>query len=757
MSDNKMRDAALEYAQAGYAVFPIKARGKTPLIKEWQKRATTDKNKISSWWDKWPQANIAIACGQISRGLIVIDVDKKSGGLETVADWERENGTLTSCQRSITGSGGFHYFYTSRISDQYTNKAGVYQGVDLRTDGGYIIAPPSLHPGGGVYQWEMDAITDNSPIELSGTAEQFIEPALKDFDDGMPAPHYEFPAEIVEGQRNSELYKAACSLLGRGLSETAARAALNAENLEKCSPPLDDAEIEQLFNSAVAFINSDRSRSAGADLSRAALASGLKPSADKSPLDYSDIELVYVLNGMKVSTDRRYNSLSDIAAGALFSSIYGKYLRYNTTARGWYWYNGINWQRDRTERAEKAAETLSNALYHYAVGQGDAYQKLAGRLQDINKRDKMLRDAQKHNPITSEMLDQKPDLFNCKCGTYNLKTRKWKDHDPADLLSKCANVTERDCQYTDFEKVVTQILPDKEIRDYFQMVIGLCLSEDTTPAEFYIILGETTRNGKSTLLNAIGAMMGDYHLTIAPETLEKANRVNSSGPSPDRSRFQGARMIHAEEPRRGMPLDSAFIKAITGGDTMTARQLHQEPVSFRVVGKLVIVTNHLPAVSDTTVFSSERVAVIPFEQRFIGTKRDYHLQERMRKQEMLNQCFSWACEGNQKYRNAKDFKTNRPAAITKRVDQYQADSDYIGQFIKDCIKKDPEGCIRSQECYHAYKYWCEENNCKPFGPRAFNSELRGPQRGHLLKDSATVDGKTVRNVIPGYSLKDSTG
>ena len=72
-------------------------------------------------------------------------------------------------------------------------------------------------------------------------------------------------------------------------------------------------------------------------------------------------------------------------------------------------------------------------------------------------------------------------------------------------------------------------------------------------------------------------------------------------------------------------------------------------------------------------------------------------------------------------------------------------------------KKDPEGCIRSQECYHAYKYWCEENNCKPFGPRAFNSELRGPQRGHLLKDSATVDGKTVRNVIPGYSLKDSTG
>ncbi|MBQ8062668.1 MAG: hypothetical protein IJ230_01895, partial [Clostridia bacterium] len=373
---------------------------------------------------------------------------------------------------------------------------------------------------------------------------------------------------------------------------------------------------------------------------------------------------------------------------------------------------------------------------------------------DNNKRVKMLKDAQKHNPITSEMLDQKPNLFNCKCGTYNLKTRKWKDHDPADLLSKCANVTERDSNYNDFQKIVTQILPDEEIRNYFQKVIGLCMSEDTTPAEFYIILGETTRNGKSTLLNAIGAMMGDYHLTIAPETLEKANRVNSSGPTPDRSRFRGARMIHAEEPRRGMPLDSAFIKAITGGDTLTARQLHQDPVSFRVVGKLVIVTNHLPAVTDTTVFSSERVAVIPFEQRFIGKNRDYHLQERIKKQDMLNQCFAWAVVGHSDYCKAKDFKTNRPAAIIKRVERYQADSDYIGQFLQDCLIKAPGECLRVQECYHRYKYWCDENNCKPFGPRAFNSELRGPQRGYLLKDSATIDSKTVRNVIPDYALKE---
>ena len=132
---NKRLEAALKYAGRGWQVFPCKLN-KTPHVK-WKTGATTDKAIIKDWWTKWPNAGIGIVCGKDS-GLLVVDVDKKSGGLKTYKEWKGKHGIFKT-SKVCTGGGGLHlYFEYPSIGAR--NSAGlIAQGIDVRADGGYVI------------------------------------------------------------------------------------------------------------------------------------------------------------------------------------------------------------------------------------------------------------------------------------------------------------------------------------------------------------------------------------------------------------------------------------------------------------------------------------------------------------------------------------------------------------------------------------------------------------------------------------------
>jgi len=130
-----MKDHALHYAQIGLAVFPIKPRSKAPLTVHGFKDASKDQQQIDEWWNRWPSANIGIATGQASGGLVVIDldVDKDKGidGRVTLREWEEEHGKLpTDTWLAITGRGGYHYFY--RDPSTVKNRTSIYKGIDIR-------------------------------------------------------------------------------------------------------------------------------------------------------------------------------------------------------------------------------------------------------------------------------------------------------------------------------------------------------------------------------------------------------------------------------------------------------------------------------------------------------------------------------------------------------------------------------------------------------------------------------------------------
>jgi len=246
-----MKEWALKYAQMGLAVLPVKpprlggeSPGKRSYISEWQHKATTDREQIEEWWTKWPDANIGIATGTKSGGLVVIDLDvdeeKGKNGCEFFKKWEAENGALPETAQTITGRGGTHLLY--RDSATQRNKQGLYNGVDIRGDGGYFLAPPSLHKNGNTYEWDCAFHIDDIPIaQADNRVIEFLTPKTKS--EGQQS--FYMPDKLPEGQRTSGLISLIGSQRSRGLSEEAIRAAVKAENEARCEPPLTDEELER--------------------------------------------------------------------------------------------------------------------------------------------------------------------------------------------------------------------------------------------------------------------------------------------------------------------------------------------------------------------------------------------------------------------------------------------------------------------------------------------------------------------------------
>lgn len=237
-----MKEYALYYARLGLSVFPIKPRGKAPLTEHGCRDASKDPQQIEKWWLRWSSANIGIATGDASNGLVVIDldVDREKGidGRATLREWEKQHGRIPDkTWLAITGRGGYHYFYHDKTGIK--NRTGLYEGVDIRGEGGYIVAPPSIHPNGRQYEWEQDPML-YALADADKTVLEFITPTPRE----QEKQGLKLPEQIPEGERTDTLMRLVCSQQAKGLSDEAIKAAVRAENDLKCIPPLTDKELE---------------------------------------------------------------------------------------------------------------------------------------------------------------------------------------------------------------------------------------------------------------------------------------------------------------------------------------------------------------------------------------------------------------------------------------------------------------------------------------------------------------------------------
>lgn len=231
-----MRDHALHYAAQGLRVFPVKkgtkGAGGGQLLRSWKNEATTDPAVISAWWSTWPDADICIATGN---GLAVIDLDVKGkeDGMASMLGWVADNGNMPPTAVARTGSGGQHHYYL--VNGTFPNSRGLFPGIDIRSDGGYVVAPPSAG-----YSW-----LNNLPIARADQrVYDFLTGKWKD-------RFFTLPAEIMEGSRNDTLFKYAASLQAKGVADDVILQEVKKANMEKCIPPLDDKDVETIGRSVL--------------------------------------------------------------------------------------------------------------------------------------------------------------------------------------------------------------------------------------------------------------------------------------------------------------------------------------------------------------------------------------------------------------------------------------------------------------------------------------------------------------------------
>ena len=248
----ELKESAIKYAKMGLAVFPLQVKGKKPITQNGFKDATTEIRTIEKWWSENPNYNIGIATGQMSGGLVAIDmdIDKDQGkdGYHTFTKWCSENYlVLPDSWLSITGRGGYHLLYQSKFP--VTSKIGWLDDVDIRADGGYIVAPPSIHPNGTRYQWEQDPeeyeLVTTQDIDVEFVMNSVIASSFK----GKSQP-LSVPEKIEVGHRDEMMFKLACKYQQMGMSDTAMLAALQEENKARCNPPLSDKEIRKKVEQA---------------------------------------------------------------------------------------------------------------------------------------------------------------------------------------------------------------------------------------------------------------------------------------------------------------------------------------------------------------------------------------------------------------------------------------------------------------------------------------------------------------------------
>lgn len=462
--------------------------------------------------------------------------------------------------------------------------------------------------------------------------------------------------------------------------------------------------------------------------------------------------LIAILKDIRPEHDDHYR-WTDIGNANLFSDIYKNVARYCPDRGVWYVYDGKVWQPDSKDNTKtmQLCKRLADALMSYSpTTKAEGYTRAVEKWQTRNTRNNILKDAQDCYPVNVADFDKDPYLFNCKNGTLNLRTLEFKPHEPSDLISKMANVDYNpDARCERWEKFIDEVMQgDKDRARYLQRALGYGLTGDTREECFFILYGATSRNGKGTLMESYKHIMGDYGKATSPETIAQKDRTDSSKPSEDVARLAGARFVNISEPDKNLVLSSALIKSLTGNDTIPARFLHEHTFEYKPQFKLFINTNHLPRVTDSTVFSSDRIKVIPFERHFEENERDANLKRLFSEKDNASAILNWCIDGLKAYQ--KDG-LSVPASVQAATKEYMLDSDDITRFMDDELVLDYSSEVRTSEAYDRYREWCERNGFHQKSIKTFSQDLR--QRNIDIMSKRPKGGGNPCSVILARKLR----
>lgn len=397
----------------------------------------------------------------------------------------------------------------------------------------------------------------------------------------------------------------------------------------------------------------------------------------------------------------------------------------------WFVWDGRRWKRDDTESVRRLARKTVASLYAEASELDDATNRKrlaahATRSESSRAISAMLREAQAFERISIPETDlDSPKtryLLTCLNGTLDVRTGEIGSFNPHHLITRLAPVDFSLEAHSDlWETFLDRIVPDPDTRAFLQRYIGSALTGDTADQSFVIMHGSGA-NGKSTFVATILSMLGDYGQQANFETFLAADArkaASRGGARPDLVNLKGARFVAAVEAGSGRRLDETTLKALTGGDLITTRQLYQGETTFQPECKIALVANHRPEIWGADHAIWRRVLEVPFTVTIPETDRDSTLRDRLSEPEHLSAVLAWAVLGCMDWWEKHPNRLDPPDAVSVATQSYRDDENALGPFLDDCTSIDPNATVSTGELWKSYLGYCENEKITSVGRKTF--------------------------------------
>ncbi len=301
-----------------------------------------------------------------------------------------------------------------------------------------------------------------------------------------------------------------------------------------------------------------------------------------------------------------------------------------------------------------------------------------------------------------------------------------------------------------FEKFINQIMcNNKENVEYLQKILGYCITGNIKAQAFFIFWGEGS-NGKSLLLKLLSKLLKEAYKPIAKKIIVNLNKECGS----ELIDIKNSRLITFSETKKDEKLNDDLIKSITGYDTITARALYKEPISFTLISKLILCTNFKPEFDGNDKALIRRVNFIPFSASFVDkpTKENEFLIDRDLEEKLttkyLNHFFTFCLEGAIKYYLDKKFEC--PINIEEKQNKYLLEQNSSKSWFLERVEQNTNKCIRRSDTYKNYEQYCDENGIKPIGKSYFFENI-----SKLIGEPIKKKYENISQYIYiGYNIKD---
>lgn len=742
---NEKLDAALGYAERGWMVIPLhtivdgkcscgrdcgKKGGKHPigiLVPNGLKDGSTDPTVIRGWWAKFPDANIGIVTGQQS-GIIALDIDVDKGGDSSLNQLETELRPLPNTLKQTTGSGGNHFIF-KHPGSEIRCRNHIEEGIDFRADGGYIVASPSTHISGRDYSWSNGGPDETQPASLP---ESWLlrltktEPGQQSLDQ-IDVSHLKFdPA----AKPPTEKFRAL--LENNPKARTSWEYARTASDMKDTSPSGYDLSLWSHAKRA------DWSDQEALDL---LIACRRKHGISTNKFERNDyVQRLIQLSAKPFNADS-FN-LTDIGNAERIMALHGEDMHYCAEWGEWLVWKGTRWKKDNTKEVERKAKDSVRKMYADAGRIKDeekrkGFASYALKCESNHRIKAMIERARAENPILPDELNQDHWLLNCFNGTIDLHTGKLLRHRRKDYITKLAQVDfdpEADCPLWD--KVLKRIMAgDEELISFLQRLFGYFLTGDISEQIFPIFYGEGA-NGKSTVLDTIMGIMGDYARKAPPHLVTM--RRNDEHPTEIADLF-GRRLVVASESEEGKKLRIELVKQMTGDETLTGRFMRQDYFTFNRTHKTVLMTNNKPRIEEVNNAIWRRILLIPFQVTIPEKDQDKRLLQRLRGE--WPGILRWAVQGCLAWQK-RGLEIPKEIRIATTI--YRDNEDQFKDFLGDCCRIGPSLSVTRKDLVAAYQHWAKNNGIQsPMTSRALYDRVRAIWG---VKDRDTMNPRRFKGI-----------